>query len=257
MVKIGVGAYKERFLQEWDFCRTHFQVLELQDFIMPDNLDNRRLADDYRALLNGYNGEITLHGPYLNLVPTSLDKKVQEVAAFRYRQGVDLAQEMGATKLVIHSYYDPRPGYTGYEHDWLEDMAAFWTDFLENIDGSGVSILLENCYDRHPASFAGLVARLNHPCFSTCLDIGHCNCFSPSKPEVWMAGNSGYYFHLSDNDGADDRHLVIGQGNIDLERIAAQLTGRSGIYLIGEANAPLEEQFGSLNQLQDMIGARL
>jgi hypothetical protein len=120
LVKLGTGAYKERFLQDWDYCLKHFDVLELQDFIMPDNLDNSEIIDEYLGMLSGFNGEITLHGPYLNLAPTSIDNKVKEVAELRYLQAVEAANKFGADQLVIHSFYDTTTGYSKYDELWLQ-----------------------------------------------------------------------------------------------------------------------------------------
>ena len=141
-VKLGTGAYKERFLQDWDFCLEHFDVLELQDFIMPDNLENPGIINDYHSMLAGFDGEVTLHGPYLNLIPTSIDKKVKEVAELRYLQAVDAAEKLGAGQLVIHSFYDTTTGYSKYDELWLEENLFFWDAFLPKIKGSGVTILL-------------------------------------------------------------------------------------------------------------------
>jgi hypothetical protein len=92
-VKLGIGTYKERFLEDWDFCLRSFDVLELQDFIMPDNLESKEIIDQYQGMLSDFSGEVTLHGPYLNLVPTSIDKKVKDVAEYRYLQAVDAAMK--------------------------------------------------------------------------------------------------------------------------------------------------------------------
>ena len=57
LVKLGIGAYQERFLENRDFCLNNFDVLELQDFIMPDQLDNPKLIDEYLGMLSGFEGE--------------------------------------------------------------------------------------------------------------------------------------------------------------------------------------------------------
>jgi hypothetical protein len=168
-VKLGTGAYKERFLQDWDYCLKHFDVLELQDFIMPDNLDNSEIIDEYLGMLSGFNGEITLHGPYLNLAPTSIDNKVKEVAELRYLQAVEAANKFGADQLVIHSFYDTTTGYSKYDGLWLEGNALFWDAFLPKVKGSGVTILLENVHDRIPDTFAKLQELLDSSQISTCV----------------------------------------------------------------------------------------
>ncbi|MGB9792868.1 MAG: sugar phosphate isomerase/epimerase family protein, partial [Thermacetogeniaceae bacterium] len=175
MIKLGAGAYRERFQKEWDFCVSHFDVLELQDFIMPENLENPAVIDGYRAMLKDFSGEVTVHGPYINLVPTSIDKKIREVAELRYLQGVEAAEKLGARKMVIHSFYDLKSGYSGYDEFWLEENLKFWSRFLEKIEGSGITILLENCYDQQPEVFGRLISGIGSLLFGSCLDLGHCN----------------------------------------------------------------------------------
>lgn len=252
-VKLGTGAYKERFLQDWDYCLETFDVLELQDFIMPDNLDNPEIIDEYLGMLSDFNGEVTLHGPYLNLVPTSIDNKVKDVAELRYLQAVEAAGKLGACQLVIHSFYDTTTGYSGYDDLWLEENVLFWDGFLQKIRGNGVTILLENVHDRIPATFAKLMERLDSSQISTCIDVGHCNCLTDIKPGDWIRRVGGHYFHINDNNGASDGHLEPGKGNIDFYHVTEELAGLPVVYLIGEMWNGFAAQFESLKKLQEMI----
>jgi sugar phosphate isomerase/epimerase len=252
-VKLGIGAYKERFLEDWDFCLNNFDVLELQDFIMPDQLDNPEIIDEYLEMLSGFEGEVTLHGPYLNLVPTSIDKRVRGVAEYRYQQAVDAAVKLGAHQLVIHSFYDTTTGYEKYDELWLEENVLFWESFLPEINDSGVTILLENVYDKLPDTFAKLLEVFDSSQISTCVDIGHCNCMSRNKPEQWIRRVKGHYFHINDNDGSKDGHLVPGKADIDFYNVTEELAGLPLVYLIGEMWDNFAVQFESLQKLREMI----
>ncbi|HHY41202.1 MAG TPA: sugar phosphate isomerase/epimerase [Syntrophaceticus sp.] len=252
-VKLGIGAYKERFLENWDFCLENFDVLELQDFIMPDHLDNPKIIDEYLGMLSGFEGEVTLHGPYLNLVPTSIDKRVREVAEYRYLQAVDAAVKLGARQLVIHSFYDTTTGYSKYDEFWFKENVRFWSAFLPKIKDSGVTILLENVYDKLSDTFAKCLEAIDSHQISSCVDIGHCNCMSTNKPEQWISRVKGHYFHINDNDGTRDGHLLPGKGNIDFHHISKELAGLQSVYLIGEMWDSFAVQFESLQKLQEMI----
>lgn len=256
LVKIGIGAYKERFLEDWDFCLENFDVLELQDFIMPDHLDDPKLIDEYLEMLSGFRGEVTLHGPYLNLVPTSIDHRVRGVAEYRYLQAVDAAVKLGARQLVIHSFYDTTTGYAKYDDFWFEENVRFWDGFLPKIKDSGVTILLENVYDKLPNTFAKCLEAIDSPQLSSCVDIGHSNCMSSFKPEQWISRVKGHYFHINDNDGTRDGHLVPGKGNIDFHRVAKELADLQSVYLIGEMWDGFAVQFESLQKLRDLIVAQ-
>ncbi|MGB4505122.1 MAG: sugar phosphate isomerase/epimerase family protein [Syntrophaceticus sp.] len=252
-VKLGVGAYQERFMQDWEYCLGHFDVLELQDFIMPDHLEDPVIINDYLGMLSGFDGEVTLHGPYLNLVPTSIDNKVKEVAELRYLQAVEAAEKLGAHQLVIHSFYDTTTGYSKYDALWLEGNMLFWDAFLPKIKGSGVTILLENVHDRIPDTFVKLIKNLDSSQISTCIDIGHCNCLTDIKPGEWIRRVGGHYFHINDNNGTSDGHLELGKGNIDFHHVTAELSALPVAYLIGEMWNSFAAQFESLKKLKELI----
>jgi len=252
-VKLGVGAYKQRFLKDWDFCVESFDILELQDFIMPDSLENPGIIEDYRGMLSGFAGEITMHGPYLNLVPTSIDRKVKGVAELRYLQAVTAAEKLGVRRLVIHSFYDTTTGYDKYDQLWLDVNVLFWDAFLREIKDCGVTILLENVYDKLPETFAKLLEALDSPQISSCIDIGHCNCMSETKPERWIRRAGGHYFHINDNDGSNDGHLAPGKGNIDFHLVTEELAALPEVYLIGEMWDGFTAQFENLHRLREMV----
>lgn len=256
-VKIGTGSYKEKFQENLDYCISQFDVLELQDFIMPGSLDNPALIKEYQEMLAGFDGEITLHGPYLNLAPTSIDRLVKGIAELRYLHGIEAAQKIGANKLVIHSFYDTTTGYSEYDSLWLEENIKFWSKFLEKVKGSGVTILLENVYDRYPDTFAELIAALDCPYLATCIDIGHANCLSDFKPREWIEKAGNYYFHISDNNGMNDGHRNLGCGNIDLQGISRELAGLPEVYLISEINEDFEKQYQSLQEFRGMVAGHL
>ena len=52
--------------------------------------------------------ESLLHAPYNELFPCAIDKKARQLAAYRYRQAIDLAKRYGAKKVIIHGGYNPR-----------------------------------------------------------------------------------------------------------------------------------------------------
>ncbi len=253
LAKLGVGTYKEIILPDLDFYLSNFQIIELQDFIMPASLDNPGLVRDYKEMLDGWGGELSLHGPYLHLVPTSLDHRVKEVAEFRYLQAVDAAHKLGASRVIIHSFYDLHTGFSEYDDMWMEDNLIFWNSFLDRIEGCGVSILMENLHDRNPATFAKLVSQIGRSSFGACLDLGHSHCFSPSHPAIWANLVPCSYFHISDNDGISDSHSLIGQGRIDFASISDELINKAGLCLVSEARAPISHQFDSLKGLQALI----
>ena len=67
---------------------------------------------------------------------------------------------------------------------------------------------------------------------SMTLDIGHANHAGYGPDEMYF--DSIKHIHAHDNNGDDDSHLPLGEGNIDLKHIISTLEANNydGIYII-------------------------
>lgn len=79
--------------------------VEIQDPFRPEVLDGdwRATAQQAKRLLAGHTGRLGIHGPFDGLHVMSFDPKVQHVVCERVMQGLDFAEEIGATHMVVHS----------------------------------------------------------------------------------------------------------------------------------------------------------
>ncbi len=78
--------------------------LELQDFVPAEVLagDWQSLAIEARRLLDGHQGRLGIHGPFMGLNVASSDPDVRAVVAKRMDQALDVADALEVTQIVIH-----------------------------------------------------------------------------------------------------------------------------------------------------------
>ena len=81
------------------YAREYGFGLEIAEFCTAWNIDRRfELADSrVQDSLQGISRSI-LHAPSNELFPCAIDEKARELAAYRYRQAIDLAKRYGSKK---------------------------------------------------------------------------------------------------------------------------------------------------------------
>lgn len=162
----------------------------------------------------------TLHAPYTELFPCAIDKKARELAAFRYRQAIDLAKRYGSAKVVIHGGYNERIYYPIW---YVEQSIVFWKDFLR--EEPGVEIVLENVFETEPQWLLDIICGVNHPRLKMCLDVGHVNAYSPVSAMQWLERCAPVlsHFHLHNNDGSRDQHNPLAEGKIPMKELLLKI----------------------------------
>ncbi len=243
-MKKGMGIFLDLLKKEPSFYLEHFDHLEIQDFALPGNLNSRgdALAREYKKLLSGFKGTLSLHGPFKEMVPSSMDRKVQALTKDRFSQALLLGKELGCELMVVHSCFNPLMKYSGYEEGWLENASHFWDDFLPFCEDNKMAVALENVWDLQPGVMLRLLRQYQLSTFGACLDTGHAHIFSELSLEHWIEELGGYlsHIHIHDNNGLEDEHLPPGQGNIDFSGLR-RIKGRSDIGLVGEIVGFVEE----------------
>lgn len=220
-MKLGTGIYLDKFRQDPSFYKENYNYLEIQDFIMPTNLDllKEEILEKYMALLEDYQGYITLHGPYIDLKATSFDPLVQEVFLARARKILDIAKILKAQYVVFHSDYEKKSRYENdYNVFFLNQSISVWRTLVQDFEKAGVTALIENVHNPDGSIIAAIIDSIDSPYLGACLDVGHAHVFGKVTLQDWINcyGNYLKYVHLSDNHGEEDEHLPLGKGNIQL-----------------------------------------
>ena len=181
---------------------------------------SRRAFSEMASLLRHEGLSITLHGPFYDLAPGAMDKKILKATRERLRQAFDLIPLFEPASVVCHTGYDSKR----YDEDkdlWLETAMETWAPLAGDLQGTKTTLMLENVYERTPAMLLRLIKGLNTKKVGFCFDTGHMNAFSETNLKGWLdhLGPFVKELHIHDNHGIRDDHLAIGAGNIDFDTL--------------------------------------
>lgn len=171
--------------------------------------------DDFNRCLDWYKETKkvhSLHGAFIDVNPGSGDPKFRSLSRERCRLSCEIAQKLGAKRVVFHS--SAFPFLRGaYLDNWSGVCADFYTELAEDY---GLLICIENSIDLDPVAILTILSHVQSDKVCVCLDIGHANYSNVSLQEWFEAlGEHIDCMHLSDNLGRYDDHLILGEGNVD------------------------------------------
>ena len=194
--------------------------IEIAEFCTAWNLDEKRheVEPEIRRCLES-SDRFVIHGPFNELFPCAIDKKVREVAAIRYRQTIEAARQYGVKKLVIHGGYNPRLYYPVW---YTGESPNFWKEFVKEVP-EDMMICLENVFEEEIPMLEDIVRAVDDPRIRMCLDIGHVNAYSRTPVRQWIEQCADLieHFHIHNNDGSWDNHCQLFDGSIPMEETLA------------------------------------
>lgn len=183
--------------------------LEIQDFVEPNlsDKDVDELILRYREKLTNFSKPIAIHGPFLDLNPSSPDKLIRDISYYRYLYTLRVANEIGAKYVIFHDQINPylnEPFLRNLNNVQRKD---FWLEILEEASWFKGIILLENIFEESPDMLKELIETINIPNIRINLDIGHAKLGKVSIEE-WIKSLGKYisYIHVHSNDGQYDLH---------------------------------------------------
>ncbi len=194
----------------------------LEIYLSADDLDSFS-GNDYRdvgARLKEGKRAVTVHGPFMDIMPGSPDPLIREVAKRRFEQLMTASPPLNPRNIVTHIGYEP------FKHEeiqdlWLEISLPLWRDVQKWAEEQELTIAFENVFEYDHVPIQTLLEALDSPCFRFCFDVGHFNIFSANPLEVWIKELGPYLteLHLHDNYGDEDEHSAIHEGNFDFDRL--------------------------------------
>jgi sugar phosphate isomerase/epimerase len=204
-----------------EFAITHRLDYEMPTFYYVENLDRKdQEIARYRSLLGDYQGMLSMHGPIFDTNVVSLDPEIMRISRYRYMQAIEIAKEMGVRYLVFHSQWTPIYTAANATKMWLAKVTDFWESLIaEHLEGSNLTVLIENFLDPTPETTLTLLSRVASPHLRACLDTGHVNIFSELSPIDWIREMGTYvvYIHAHNNAGELDSHDSFEKGLLDME----------------------------------------
>ncbi|MBN2852487.1 MAG: sugar phosphate isomerase/epimerase, partial [Clostridia bacterium] len=136
-----------------------------------------------------------------------------------YNECITSCHKYDMKTAVIHAFSGRnQPEINDLGLDRIKDLC----DYAAKMD---VDIALENI--REPSKLEKIFASITHPNLGLCYDSGHENCYSFGTDLLTTYKDRIKALHLHDNDGKDDQHRIIGEGNINWEKVKRKIEKRN------------------------------
>lgn len=185
--------------------------VEIQDFTEP-NLTDLEIADlikRYSELFNDFKHTKSLHGPFLDLKPSSPDKDIRRVSYNKYLRTLKIATLLEVDYVIFHSQINPNLKEPKLME--LNNLQAreFWHSIVEEASEYKGIILIENIFEESPEMIKDLIETIDLPNVRINFDIGHARLGTVTL-EKWIKELKGYlaYIHLHSNDRVYDLHRI-------------------------------------------------
>lgn len=249
-------SYLENHL---DFILSENRDLEIQDFFDVSLLkgDWKLPANRIKALLDGYQGRLGIHGPFWGLNMSNPDEDIRNIVRERYLKGLEVCEYIGATQMVVHSPYNfwfnnNRDNVAGSAQDIVDFAHDTLASVVKRAEEIGCTLVIENIEDIDPDARRILADSFKSKSVAVSVDTGHAH-FAygsmgahPVDYFISRAGNRLEHVHLQDADGHADRHWAIGEGTICWHAVFAALSKL-------ESNPRLILELRNKNKIQQSV----
>ncbi len=254
MNRLAINTVGDELELSADFCRSEGIGIEITDFAFPWNIDDdlpARIARHKKAV-EGITPLIS-HGPFFDLVATSLDPSIVDVARKRHETALAATREAGATIYVAHTNYTPLIRESSYRKSWVERMLDFWLPLADTAGRDNIVICFENVWEPEPDIQAKLITTGNHPHLRASFDNGHALLFSDLSACQWVKilGPLLSHCHLHDNNGESDEHKPIGDGKEDWKKLMESLKKHASQAVLVAESDQLDDNKVSIARLGD------
>ena len=191
------------------------------EVFLPGDVLDRLIPEELAAIAAGLADSglcTTVHGPFMDLNPGSVEPLLREATARRFQQVLDAAAILKPRVVVLHPGYD-KWRYGDSQEDWLRQSIITWGEVIRRAEPIGCAIAVENIFEEEPSTLRTLLESFDSPVLRHCFDVGHWNMFKKVGMEEWFAELGPYIAetHIHDNFGVKDDHAPIGEGNIDFD----------------------------------------
>lgn len=191
--------------------------IELQDFVEPNLTveEKKRLISAYSRDLSLLKGPKAIHGPFLDLKPSSPDLLIREASRMRYSETLDIAAFLKVDYIIFHSQINPYLNLPSLRKLNATQAAEYWQEALRLTKYEGI-ILLENIFEETPDMLTELLEEISDERIRVNLDIGHLRLGKASLNE-WISSLAEWisYIHVHGNDGKFDAHKSPTDEEID------------------------------------------
>lgn len=225
----------------------HWEIVSEAEHQLP--LIAPRLA----MLMDSYDMSFSIHAPFCDINIASLNERIRESSVMEIINMVEYAVNMNIRTITFH------PGLYSMAVPDMEERSIMSAKrsirMLDRISEEyGVNMALENMPSMpfmlgHTAQeMSELIEGTGMP---ICFDIGHANTVGQIDEIIDALGDRIINVHVHDNDGTADKHMTVGDGNIDFAAVLGKLRRYTGNYIIESRS--LESAVESLDRLSAIL----
>ncbi len=180
---------------------------------------NKERINKLREAAKSYSLQYSLHAPFADINIASPIKPLLNASLKRLKQSLQNASDMDAKLWVFHPGQRTGIGqfYPGADY---KTMYQSIQELYASAEELGVNIALENLPKKYwflmnsPEEFLRMYREINLPVGIT-MDLGHANLEGQLQPFFNLVADKIVHIHASNNDGSDDQHMGVDEGNID------------------------------------------
>ena len=220
-MKLGASVFPRKMIpieESLDYFESdrYIEYMELfHDFPNRDMHEEKDLID----LMNSYKLNYTVHAPFIEVNPASVNPALSKASIEEIKRSVDLANMIDSDIVVIH------PGRSIFNNDneYMKEAYSIAEENLKIIGeyakDNGVNACIENLPRLRGFMYQDIyqlqdsLNRINLP---MTLDIGHAYTAGFTVDDVYFENIK--HIHIHDNDGVHDSHLPLGEGIIDFKK---------------------------------------
>jgi sugar phosphate isomerase/epimerase len=212
---LAINTIDDELEETAEFCRFQGIGIEITGFASPSDLDENVTVSvkRHKGAVSGISPVIS-HGPFLDLVATSVDPAIVEVSRKRHQASLEAAEALGVNLYIGHTNFNASIRDKSYRQNFTPRMLKFWLPLANWAARRNIVICLENLWEPGPEVQAELVMAAAHPSLKASFDNGHALVFSGVPASRWIEtlGEHLAHCHLHDNHGELDEHNPIGDG---------------------------------------------
>ena len=198
---------------------------------------NRNINDENDLIdrINSYELKYTVHAPFIEVNPASVNPALAKASIDEIKRSVDLANTLDSDIVVIH------PGRSIFNNDkeYMKSVYKIAEDSLKAVGeyakDNGVNACIENLPRLRGFMYQDInllnetLTELDMP---MTLDIGHAHTAGFAPEEMYF--DCVKHIHVHDNPGDDDTHLTLGEGSLAVNDFfdVFMSKGYDGIYML-------------------------
>jgi len=186
------------------------------DAIALDEIDES-VHKEIAAKLKEASIPCAIHLPFHDLQPGSIDNMILGTTRERLKQAILTAKLYEPEYILGHTNFFPL--YINFFPQWLSRAIHTWETTLDHWP-EHPPLYLENVRETDPRPLNDLLSELSEYNIKFCFDVGHWASYGRglqyNNLSHWIQTMGPYlrHLHIHDNDGIEDQHLGLGQGNI-------------------------------------------